>query len=86
LCPPPGILIVHKHNDQPRTSGGGIRVAGILNKVSALCRGTNGIHGAAVSESSMSCARRLILASLFLALVAGCATATTEEVDEQMAT
>jgi hypothetical protein len=34
----------------------------------------------------MSCTRRLILASLSLALVAGCATGTTEEFDRRIAT
>jgi hypothetical protein len=41
---------------------------------------------AAVSESLMSCARRIILASLSLAMVAGCATGTTEEFDHRIAT
>jgi hypothetical protein len=33
----------------------------------------------------MSCARRLILASLSLAMVAGCATGATEEFDQRIA-
>jgi hypothetical protein len=40
----------------------------------------------AISETSMSCARRLILASLSLAMVAGCATGTPEEFDRRIAT